>query len=311
MDISFVIVSYNVAEYLDRCLESIEKEMRRRYEIIVIDNGSSDDSLQVIGTRHPQAIVIQNRENRGFAAANNQGFQKASGQYIFMLNPDTLVMEGSIDKLADFMDVHKKIGISGPRNLNPDGSLQRNCHHFPTLSGALWDYLQFRRYFPRSRIFGREHMTYWDYGDTREVDWITGSSLMIRKDMLNELGGLDEGFFMYSEECDLCYRARKAGWKTVFFPEAAIIHFGGQSSLSRQEFNPHDRMILEYLFQSRYYFFRKNYGRSREAALKMITMIYYGISFVKNKIFYRKPDRRERMEAARTIIRQSLAGRNP
>ena len=311
MDISIVIVSYNVAEYLDRCLESIRKEMRRQHEIIVVDNGSSDDSLLVVKAKHPRSIIIQNGQNRGFAAANNQGFQKASGKYVFLLNPDTLVLEGSVDKLADFMDWHPEIGISGPRNLNPDGSLQMNCHHFPTLTGVLWDYLQFRRYFPRSRIFGREHMTYWDYDDTREVDWITGSSLMIRKEILNELGGLDEGFFMYSEECDLCYRARKAGWMTAFIPEAAIIHFGGQSALAEKEFNLQDRMILEHFFQSRYYFFRKHYGRLREVGLKIITVIYYGISFIKNRILLRKKGRVERMKAARTIIRQSLAGRNP
>jgi len=308
MDISIVIVSYNVADYLDRCLESVGRETRRRHEIIVVDNGSNDHSLHVIKEKYPQVVVIENQQNRGFAAANNQGFLKASGRYVFMLNPDTLIQEGAVDKLADFMDRNPDVGISGPRNLNPDGTLQMNCHHFPTLAGAFWEYLQLKRFFPESRCFGREHMTYWNYDDIREVNWITGSSLMMRKDVLKEMGGLDERFFMYSEECDLCYRAKQAGRPTFFFPEASIIHFGGQSALSQKEFDLQGRMILKHLFQSRFYFFKKHYGRQRELGLKIITVIYYGISFSKNKILFWKQDRRERMAAARTIIQQSLAG---
>jgi GT2 family glycosyltransferase len=306
MDVSIVIVSYNVAGYLRGCLDSIRKETSCAHEIIVVDNNSTDDSVAIAGSFMPGLKLVQKHENVGFARANNQGFGMAQGRYIFMLNPDVVVMDRAIDKLVDFMDKNPEIGACGPKNVSPDMSLQLNCHHFPTLSMILVEYLRLKRKFQKRRFFGREHMTYWSYDEVKDVDWITGASLMIRKEALDEVGWLDEDYFMYSEESDLCYRLKKKRWRVAFYPEASILHYGGQSSLSQQQQTVHSKTITKYLHQSRYLFFRKNYGKGREWLLRALDILYFSLSYVKNKVQFRKSDRQEKMDYARIVLRLAL-----
>ena len=306
MDVSVVIVSYNVANYLSECLSSFKRETTCEYEIIVIDNNSDDKSVEVVKTNHPDAQIIQNDTNVGFARANNMGFKLADGRYLFMLNPDTVLLNGTVDKLVQFMDESPEIGVCGPKVLNPDLTIQYTCHHFPSLSITLTNYLQLQRFFPKNKFFGREHMTYWNYDEIKEIDWITGCSLMIRKKAMDDVGYLDENYFMYSEECDLSYRMKQNNWQTVFFPDSALIHYGGQSSSNQQNQNVHAKTITNYLFNSKYYFFLKHYGRGQEFLLRVLDLMYYSLVLFKNKIMFTKQNRKDKIALARNALLTAL-----
>lgn len=302
MDVTVVIVSYNVADLLDKCIESIKIETSCQYEIIVVDNNSEDNSVEMLTTKHSDVIFIQNRTNLGFSKANNQAFRISKGRYIFMLNPDTVILNGAIDKLVDFMDTQHKAGACGPKNTDQKGRLQHNCHHFPDLLMRVVECLQLKRLFPQHRYFGREHMTYWSYDEIKEVDWITGCSLLIRREALQQVGLLDEKYFMYSEETDLCYRLRKRGWQILFYPLAYIIHYGGESALSQFKEKVFSKSITNYLFATRYYFFKKNYGYLRWFGLKTLDTLYYLIIIIKNLFRKDVSLRRTRIEEAKTVL---------
>lgn len=302
MDVTIVIVSYNVADLLNECIVSIKKETSCEYEIIVIDNNSADNSIEMIKTNHSDVKLIQNKSNVGFAAANNQGFKIANGRYILMLNPDTVVLDSAIDRLVRFMDEHPDAGACGPKNLNADRSLQHNCHHFPTISMRLVEHLQLKRFFPRNKFFGREHMTYWDYDQVKEVDWITGCSLMIRREVLEQIGLLDENYFMYAEELDLCFRLKKYHWRTFFYPYASIVHYGGQSALNQNEEKVFAKSISYYLFTTKYYFFKKNYGYMSFYIIKSLDLIYYFTVYLKNIFRADKSIRRLRIDQSKAVL---------
>lgn len=282
MDVSIVIVSYNVSDLLCACIASIKKETTCTYEIIVIDNASQDDSVKRLQAEHADVVLIQNQSNIGFVRANNQGFRVSNGRYVFMLNPDTLVLDKAIDKLVQFMDEHPECGGGGPKNLNSDMSLQRNCHHFPTIFMRLIEHAGLNRRYPDVRLFGKEFMTYWSYNEIKEVDWITGCSLILRREVLEKVGNLDENYFMYSEETDLCYRFKKAGWKILFYPFATIIHYGGKSATGQKVEKQFYGSVIKHLYNSKYFFFKKNYGSVYGVLLKSVDFLFYSSVFFKN-----------------------------
>lgn len=274
MDVSIVIVSYNTSRLLDECIQSIQQETRCSYEIIVVDNASTDDSCRMLREKHPGVTLIENRENSGFAKANNQGFAVAQGRYFFMLNPDTVILEGAIDKLVNFMDDNSEVGICGPRNVGASGELQYNCDHFPTLWNIFCYYAGLGRLFPDSSIFNRGGMRYWDYEQTNNVERIVGCSLLIRHDLFRQLDGLDENFFMYFEETDLCYRSFKLGKKTSYYPFAKIIHYGGESSKTAKSNLVINKTIANYFYSSLYYYFYKNHGLISMFSVRFLNLLY-------------------------------------
>jgi len=302
MDVSVAIVSYNVAELVCEAIASVKRETACHFEIIVVDNGSSDDTVPRIRSLHPDVTIIENGRNAGFAAANNQAFRTAAGRFLFMLNPDTIVLDGAIDRLVRFMDTSADIGACGPKVLNPDRSLQHSCHHFPSLTLRMFEYLQLRRLFPWNRFFGREHMTYWDYDEIKDVDWVTGCALMIRREVLEQVGLLDENYFMYAEESDLCFQLREAGWRTTFYPAASIVHHGGQSVLRQKDKKATEKTITSYLFSTRYYFFQKNYGNVSCLVLKTLDFLYYIVIYAKNILRGDDSARRIKTEQARIVL---------
>jgi GT2 family glycosyltransferase len=178
----------------------------------------------------PKVILIENSENRGFAAANNQAMAVAGGRYILLLNSDTIVSDKAIEKTVSFADVNSEAGAIGCRVLNPDGTVQMSCFMFPSILNMLLSSTYLYKLFPASKFFGREQMTWWDRKDIREVDVVTGCFILVRREAIEQVGTLDERFFMYGEETDWCYRMKKDGWKILFTPVGQIIHFGGQSS---------------------------------------------------------------------------------
>lgn len=311
MDVSIVIVSYNTRRLLDECIQSVRRQTSVSHEIIVVDNASSDDSCAMIRTKHPNVRLIENRENAGFAKANNQGFALAQGRYFFMLNPDTVILDHAIDQLVQFMDENRNVGICGPRNVSPDGTLQYSCDHFPSIWNTFCSYANLINRYPKSKIFGRQGMRYWDYGETREVSRVSGCALMISASLYKELGGLDERFFMYFEETDLCFRAIKAGNRVVYIPAAAIIHFGGESANKRPEEQPINRILYSHYLTSQYYFYLKNYGLFSMLAIRFLDLSYGAGLIVKNIFRTDKQTRKLRMAQGRALCTGAVAKKSP
>ncbi|RFB81077.1 glycosyltransferase family 2 protein [Methylovirgula sp. 4M-Z18] len=232
IDVSVVIVNWNTIDLLRDCIDSVYSTISDvKFEIVVIDNGSTDGSVAMVRREFPDVILIANTRNVGFAAANNQGFAIALGRHILLLNSDTIVLDGAIQKTVAYSDAHPDTAALGCRVLNPDLSLQCSCFMFPSLLNAFLFSTYLYKLFPKSRFFGREQMTWWPRDDAREVDVVTGCYMLVRREAIDEAGVLDDGFFMYAEETDWCYRFRAKGWKNRFMPDAQIIHFGGASAV--------------------------------------------------------------------------------
>lgn len=232
--VSIIIVSWNTRDVLYDCLASIYKEARNfTFEVIIIDNASSDSSTEMVKKEFPQVILIENQENKGFAAANNQGIAKSEGRYILFLNSDTVILDHAIEKSVEFADAHLRAAVVGCRVLNRDRTVQQTCFRFPSALNMLLSSSYLYKLFPKSRFFGRERMTWWNRNDVREVDAVTGCFMLVRLKAIEQVGKMDERFFMYGEETDWCYRFKQAGWKVLFAPVAEIIHLGGQSALNQ------------------------------------------------------------------------------
>lgn len=232
IQLSIIIVNYNVKELLEQSLVSIRKASKDlRTELFVVDNASTDGSVEFIRSNFPEVHLIANRENIGFAAANNQAMKQAAGSYFLLLNPDTVVQEDTFSVIMRFLEQRRDCGMVGCKILNPDGTLQLACRRsFPTPWVGFTRIIGLSRLFPRSRIFGKYNLTYLDPDQTYEVEAISGSFMCVRREVVDQVGYLDEAFFMYGEDLDWCYRIHEAGWKIFYLPETKIIHFKGESS---------------------------------------------------------------------------------
>jgi len=231
IEISVVIVGWNAKHYLELCLESLaEAPPRRSMEVLVIDNASTDDSVEMIEAKFPWAKLIKSEENLGFAKGNNVAIRQCKGRYIALVNPDVIVFPGCLDTLADFLDQNPKVGNVGPRVFNPDMTQQSTCRRFPTLWNNFCSVTRLERIFKASYFFAGEHMFYFPHDRMLAVDVIVGCFSMIRREAFDDVGLLDEGLFMYGDDVDWCRRARNAGWQVIFCPEARAIHDQGKTT---------------------------------------------------------------------------------
>jgi len=230
MDLSIIILNYNNSELLKKCLASVFNPVRKiSFEVVVVDNASTDDPLIMIKRDFPPVKVIVNSENLGFSKANNQGISQSSGKYCLLLNNDTIVKPGAFEVLAEFMERHPSCGACGPKLLNEDGSLQR-----------------------QGGLFGS---SFWNASEPKRAQFLTGACLMVRREVINKIGLLDENLYFYNEDLDWCRRIKKAGWEIYYVPAAGVIHLGGYST--KREFNK--KMFVEG-FRGGLYFCRKHYG---------------------------------------------------
>lgn len=295
LDLSIIIVTWNCKEYALNCLHSIfENPIICSYEIIVIDNNSSDMTVNAIQEEYPKVSIIKNSENKGFASANNQGIKQSSGRYILLLNPDTLVHKNSFDSMVQYLDEHPKIAALGPKILNEDGSQQFTGIRFPNNSNLFFETFFLDRIFPRSRIYGKHKSLFEDYTKPFNIDYAQGSALLLRRSVLDVVGLLDENYFMYFEETDLCYRIRKRGYDIMYFPGSSITHFGGE-----EEGHFTEKRLL-YYHKSLVQFYHKNYSRPSVFILKIIIMFRSALRIILwSMLLVFKPQIRDR---ARSII---------
>jgi GT2 family glycosyltransferase len=223
--ISIVIVSYNTREFIARCLRSLlEDPSDLVREIIVVDNASADGSVETIEAEFPRVTLIRNSTNLGYAKAVNQGIRSASGHFFLVLNPDIETGPGSIRALWEFMEATPDAGIVGGKLLNADGTLQMSCRTFYTVPIVLLRRTFLGRLFPESKLLRRHLMSDWDHASDREVDWVMGACMMVRREAYENVGGMDERFFLYFEDVDWCYRMKKHGWKVFYVHSAAMTH---------------------------------------------------------------------------------------
>jgi len=232
LDLSIIIVNYNVKEFLQNLIHSIEKASSNlKKEIIIIDNASDDGSVDFIREKFPQIKLIANQKNLGFGKANNIGLKEATGKFILLINPDTIVAEDTFEKMIKFFESNDSAGLAGCKILNPDGTLQLACRRsFPGPWTSFTKVTGLSSLFPSSKIFARYNLTYFDENQTYEVDAISGSFMMMRKEVYEKVGGFDEQFFMYGEDLDLCYRIQKDGFKVYYVHSTQIIHYKGEST---------------------------------------------------------------------------------
>jgi GT2 family glycosyltransferase len=271
--LSIVLVNHNAREITADCIQSIYDKTKIPFEIILVDNNSSDGSTPYIKNKFPEVRLLENKSNRGFAAANNQGINISTGEYIILLNNDTGLKNNALDKMVEYIDKNPKIGILTCKLFNADGiTVQRNCRAFPTPIGTMFGRASlFTKLFPNNPISKRNLLMNWDYKTVMEVDWVSGAALMAKKQVIDQVGLLDEKFYMYWEDTDFCKRARDAGWQIWFLPQGEIIHFTGKGG-GKRSFGLTNNTIYQ-MHKSAYYYFRKHHLKSRLNPMTAVTFL--------------------------------------
>lgn len=289
VDFSVVVVSWNTRELLRQCLQSIVDEpgveivaasaqpggaARLSAEIIVVDNASDDGSAEMVQADFPQARLLANGHNAGFAAANNQAIAQARGRVLFLLNPDAYLLPGALAGLDRFLRDHPEAAVAGPNVLNPDGSWQAASFRFATLWDLFCEAVFLSVLWPRSPLFARKELGGFDRDAVREVDWVQGCALLARREVWDAVGPLDEGYWMYVEELDWCRRAKGLGYRIFFTPDAQVVHYG-KRSVARARAS-----VLPLGFRSHFRYYRKFDGRAKELAVRFIALLQMGLRAV-------------------------------
>jgi GT2 family glycosyltransferase len=304
---SILIVNYNGHELVLRCLESIFQDaVGPDVEVIVVDNASTDGSTEAIATRFPQARLVRNDQNVGFARAVNQAMALATGDLLILLNNDAYFLPGGLPRLIAFMADHREASVVGPKVLNPDGTVQPSCFRFPTFWDVLCESLWLNRLFPTSDFFNRSEMGGFRHNVLCEVDWVLGACMAVRRSAVDVAGGLDEHYFMYSEELDWCQAMRRAGQRIYYWPEPTIVHYGQQQRRRSQRIQGE---VLARGFQSRYYYFEKHYGRSYAAWVRLASIVGMALRLIVTwpaAWLGRRPEAKASADKYLAVLRTSL-----
>ncbi|WP_410770740.1 glycosyltransferase family 2 protein [Fontibacillus sp. BL9] len=286
MDLSIVIVNYNTRQLTLDCLQSVfASETKYEFEVLVVDNHSHDDSVERIRTEYPQVALIVNEKNTGFSHANNQAMKTSAGRYILLLNSDTIIHKDTLEIMLSFMDSHPEVGASGCKVILPDGSLDKACKRgFPTPSASFYYAFGFSKRFPNNPRFNQYQLSYLDPDEEYPIDCLVGAFMMVRRETINQVGMLDEDFFMYAEDTDWCYRIKEAGWVNYYYPRTTIVHYKGGSAPRRPlkiiyEF--HRSMVL---FYNKHY--RKKYNPLVSTAIYAGIGVQFALAMVKSALTF-------------------------
>jgi N-acetylglucosaminyl-diphospho-decaprenol L-rhamnosyltransferase len=310
VDLSIVIVSWNVRDLLRQCLRSVYAGLQtckpanlQTCQVIVVDNISTDGSAEMMRAEFPDVHLIVNAENRGFPAANNQGIEMAQGRYVLILNPDTEIVDAAPATMVAYADANPDVGVVGPQLLNADGSVQSSRRRFPTPATALFESTWLQPCAPR-RLLARYYVQDRPDDATLDVDWVKGAALMARREAIAQVGPMDAGYFMYSEELDWCKRFKDAGWRVVYLPTAQIIHYGGKSS---------DQVVTArhiHFQTSKVRYFHKHHGRFVGELLRWFLLGNYawqlGLEGAKWLAGHKRALRAGRVAAYRQVLRSGL-----
>lgn len=298
IDLSIIIVSYNTKDLTRKCLENIQRYSNGvSLEIIVVDNGSKDGSTDMVSKEFPNIKLIKLNENRGFAGGNIPGMKEASGKYILLLNSDAFFSEGVLESTIDFMDNNLEIGVLGCKLTNPDGSMQASARMLPGPLNKILHITGLAAHFPKSRFFGRVDYSWWDHSVPRSVGWVVGAFFLIRRETMEEIGYLDDLYFLYFEEVDFCLRAKRSGWDVVFYPYAKVIHLGGQSSLNARENPARGMQINSIRVTSEFRYYRKMYNLLFVLLSASIEFFWSLMILIKNSFNPSEKGRYKRSEA--------------
>ena len=257
-DVSVVVVNYNTAYLLDRMFAALEAGRGGlKLQMIVVDNASHDNSVEILRTRYPGVELIENAANVGFARANNQAIPLARGRYVLLLNTDAFVSQDTMPKTVSYMDAHARCGVLGVKLVNQTGSLQPCCRYFPTPWNVFLASTGLNRFFPGTRLV--DEMA-WDHASVRECDWVPGCYYLVRREVFDCVGLFDPRYFLYCEEVDHCHSVRKAGWSVAYFPFTQVVHVGGESGLTQGPLDGVSRQISALQIESELLYFRKHHG---------------------------------------------------
>jgi GT2 family glycosyltransferase len=270
LDVSVVIVSWNTRDILRNCLRSVFEQTREvSFDVCVVDNNSHDGSSEMVRAEFPEVKLIANAENRGFAAACNQGMRIAQARYVLLLNPDTVILEDAISRCLRYADHHADVGVVGCQVLDDIDRVSPTGFSFPSPWNVFLALSGLSRAFPRSRLFGRPDLGWWERNTEQDVDVVTGMFMLVRREAIAQVGMMDESYFVYSEEADWCYRFAQAGWRRVFTPCARIMHLdGGAKSTSQVS----SKMFVQ-MQKSSMIYHRKNLGLVAWSMLKAIYIV--------------------------------------
>lgn len=280
LELSIIIVSYNSSNLLEECLDSIFKyPPRQNYGVIVVDNNSTDGSQELVRKKYPEVELITNTSNIGFAAANNIAIKSTNSDFILLLNSDCQVYKDSLDEMMNFIDNTTEAGIIGPKIINSDGSMQYSCRKFPSIIDAgLHSILV--NIAPDNPVSRKYKLTDINRENPFTVDWVSGSCMLIRRQALMDTGFMDENYFMYVEDIDICFQMWKKNWKVFYYPYAEILHHTGGST------NTGKVAASVRMQKSIFYFFRKNYRKNWKILLIPLLVIVLGLriflTFIKN-----------------------------
>jgi GT2 family glycosyltransferase len=317
VDLTIIIVSWNVRDLLQRCLRSTFDVQRSteanavlsassvpRIEVIVVDNASTDGSAEMVRAEFPTVRLVANDENRGFTAASNQGLAISRGRCLVLLNPDTEVVGDALATMLHHLDSNPEIGALGPQLRYPDGSRQSSRRRFPTFATALVESTVVQEWWSDHGVLRRYYMADTPDDAIQPVDWVVGACLLVRRQVYEQVGELDEGFFMYSEEMDWCKRIKDAGWEVVYLPTATVIHHEGKSS---EQVVPSRHIHFQ---SSKVRYFRKHHGSFQAEALRWFLLGTYGYQLAREGlkwlVGHKRPMRAERVRAYRQVLRSGL-----
>jgi N-acetylglucosaminyl-diphospho-decaprenol L-rhamnosyltransferase len=313
LDLSVLIVSWNVKVLLAACLRSLlaslEQDRTLSAEVIVVDGASRDGSAEMVRAAFPQVSLLALDENIGFTRGNNIAIRASRGHYLLLLNPDTEIVADALRVMIAYMDAHPEVGVLGPKLLNPDGSVQSSRRRFPTLATAFFESTVLQQWFPDNPILHRYYVVDCSDDQEQEVDWVTGACFLVRREAADMVGLLDEAFFMYSEELDWQCRIKKVGWKVIYLPSAQVIHHEGQSSA---QVAPARHIYFQ---SSKVRFFRKHYGRFWGEALRWFLLGTYAYQWLREGAKWllgsKRVSRAERLRAYEQVMRSKLLVRGP
>jgi GT2 family glycosyltransferase len=271
------IVSFNAREYLERCLASVRAEAPS--QTLVVDNGSTDGSIELVQSRHPWAELDVAPANRGYGAAANRALGRSAAPYVLLLNSDTILAPGALEALARYLDAHPRVAVVGPRLRNPDGSLQASCHPFLGTFQSFLEKTALARALARiPALRDRYLLVHSPHTRPRAVPWVLGAVLAVRRSAFEAVGGFDESFFMYAEEVDLCYRLHEANWEVHFAPVTDVVHVGGAST------SQHRGTMVAQRTKSAMHFYRRHYSPARRAALLILIKTAAAARWLRDRI---------------------------